>query len=99
MPPTCLRRSALPASPERDCSASVPLAQGYGSWGAWRYAVAHKGMRMTAQPRAADAVRLPPPGKITFEEFLDWCDEDTLAEWVDGEVVLISPAAAAHQRV
>ena len=26
--------------------------------------------------------------KLTYEEFLDWCDEDTRAEWVDGEVVM-----------
>lgn len=24
----------------------------------------------------------------TYEEFLAWCDEDTWAEWVDGEVVM-----------
>ncbi|HDN80831.1 MAG TPA: Uma2 family endonuclease, partial [Chloroflexi bacterium] len=29
---------------------------------------------------------------MTYEEFLDWADEDTLAEWVDGEVVMYSPA-------
>ena len=23
---------------------------------------------------------------VTYEEFLAWADEDTLAEWVDGEV-------------
>lgn len=25
------------------------------------------------------------PKKMTYEEFLDWCDADTLAEWVAGE--------------
>jgi Uma2 family endonuclease len=36
---------------------------------------------------------------MTYEEFLDWADEDTLAEWVDGEVVMTSPASARHQLV
>jgi len=35
--------------------------------------------------------------KMTYEEFLDWADEDTLAEWVDGEVVMYSPASDRHQ--
>jgi Uma2 family endonuclease len=35
--------------------------------------------------------------KLTYEEFLEWCDEDTLAEWVDGEVVMVSPASARHE--
>jgi len=35
--------------------------------------------------------------KITYEEFLHSCDEDTLAEWVDGEVVMTSPASDRHQ--
>ena len=27
------------------------------------------------------------PPRMTYEEFLAWADEDTLAEWVDGEVI------------
>ena len=37
------------------------------------------------------------PATMTYDEFLDWADEDTLAEWVDGRVVLTSPASARHQ--
>jgi Uma2 family endonuclease len=34
----------------------------------------------------------PVPGlRMTEQEFHDWCDEDTRAEWVDGEVILLSP--------
>jgi len=33
---------------------------------------------------------------MTFEEFLDWVDEDTFAEWVDGEVILLT-TTAEHQ--
>jgi Uma2 family endonuclease len=35
-----------------------------------------------------------PARKLTYEEFLTWCDEDTWAEWVDGEVVVLSPASS-----
>lgn len=39
------------------------------------------------------------PPRMTYEEFLDWAGEDTLAEWVDGEVVFLSPAGNAHQDI
>jgi Uma2 family endonuclease len=44
-------------------------------------------------------IRAPtlPDRKLTFDEFLVWCDEDTRAEWVDGEVVMDSPASALHE--
>ena len=35
--------------------------------------------------------------KMTYEEFLAWADEDTLAEWVDGEIIMYSPASKRHQ--
>ena len=41
--------------------------------------------------------RSAPPGTMTYEEFLDWADEDTLAEWVDGRVIMASPAGLEHQ--
>ncbi|MGH2386584.1 MAG: Uma2 family endonuclease [Chloroflexota bacterium] len=34
---------------------------------------------------------------MSYEEFLDWADEDTLAEWVEGKVVMSSPAGLRHQ--
>jgi Uma2 family endonuclease len=40
-----------------------------------------------------------PDRKLTFEEFLEWLDEDTWAEWIDGEVIVLSPASARHQAV
>jgi Uma2 family endonuclease len=42
------------------------------------------------------ASRPVPPGKMTYEEFLDWATEDTYAEWVDGEVVWMSPVSKEH---
>jgi Uma2 family endonuclease len=41
--------------------------------------------------------RAAPPGKMTYEEFLAWADEDTWAEWVDGEVIVLTPASRRHQ--
>jgi Uma2 family endonuclease len=41
-----------------------------------------------------------PTVPISFEEFLDWCDEDTRAEWVNGRVVLMSPwESLPHARI
>lgn len=37
--------------------------------------------------------------RMTYEEFLAWADEDTLAEWVDGEVIMYSPANNRHQDI
>jgi len=39
------------------------------------------------------------PRRMTYDEFLAWADEDTLAEWVDGEVVVTSPASYRHQDI
>lgn len=46
-----------------------------------------------ALPRAPDL----PGRKLSYEEFLQWCDEDTRAEWVNGEIVMVSPASHRHQ--
>ncbi len=44
--------------------------------------------------------RVPPKEKVSFEEFIEWCDEDTWAEWVDGEIVLMpSPTSIGHQDI
>ncbi|HUY31522.1 MAG TPA: Uma2 family endonuclease [Pirellulales bacterium] len=56
---------------------------------------------MATVPRSSHEIddpgrKPPPPGPLTEEEFLDWCDEDTKAEWVDGKVVLMSPANVQH---
>src|SRR5438874_191091 len=37
------------------------------------------------------------PATMTYEEFLQWGTEDTLAEWVDGKVIMTSPASTRHQ--
>ena len=35
--------------------------------------------------------------RMGYEEYLDWSDEDTHAEWVDGEVIVFMPVTLAHQ--
>ena len=47
-------------------------------------------------PRAGAAA---PSAKITYEEFLTRADESASAEWVDGEVIQMSPASQKHQRI
>jgi Uma2 family endonuclease len=37
--------------------------------------------------------------RMTYEEFLAWADEDTRAEWVDGEVILFMPQSRRHIRL
>jgi Uma2 family endonuclease len=38
--------------------------------------------------------REPPPGRLSYEQFLEWADEDTWAEWVDGQVILMPVTVA-----
>lgn len=40
-----------------------------------------------------------PLEKMTFEQFHDWLDEDTHAEWVDGRVEILPPVSCIHQEV
>ncbi len=47
------------------------------------------------RPLQSAAAEQPP--LMSYEEFLEWCDEDTLAEWVEGRVVMTSPASSRHQ--
>jgi Uma2 family endonuclease len=42
---------------------------------------------------ATDAV---PVLRMSEEEFVAWCDEDTRAEWVAGEVIMMSPVNREH---
>ena len=39
------------------------------------------------------------PEAMSYEEFLDWADEDTLAEWVNGKIFMTSPASNEHQDI
>ena len=37
-----------------------------------------------------------PPGRMSEDEFVAWCDEDTRAEWIDGEVLIMNPPNFDH---
>ncbi len=42
----------------------------------------------------------PHPGRrMTEEEFVAWCNEKTKAEWVDGEIIIMSPVNDSHWRL
>lgn len=42
----------------------------------------------------------PPPAPVSFEAYLAWCHKENVrAEWVDGEIVVMSPNSLDHQRI
>ena len=44
----------------------------------------------------ASDVGAMPPRKMTEEEFVAWANKDVRAEWVEGRVVMMSPASREH---
>jgi Uma2 family endonuclease len=46
------------------------------------------------QPRDTRAVL--DPAQVSFEQFLEWPGENQHVEWVNGEVVLMSPVTEPH---
>lgn len=55
---------------------------------------------MTLRRRLLALLQAPlPPESVTYEEFLAWADEDTLAEWVDGKIIMTSSAGNIHQDI
>ena len=46
-----------------------------------------------------DWYRTPAPRRMTFEEYLTSGDEPHMSEWVDGEVIFMSPASRRHQEL
>lgn len=53
--------------------------------------------RLEEVPMTMSAVQAP--GRISYEDFLAAVDEGTHAEWVEGEVVRISPSSKRHARI
>ena len=53
----------------------------------------------TDAPEMQTAYKHPRPASrhMTFKEFLTLDDEATMSEWIDGEVIFMSPAAERHQ--
>jgi Uma2 family endonuclease len=56
---------------------------------------------MASTPVASDLAERPRPPSppVSFDEFLAWAPEDAQVEWVDGRVVVMSPASTEHQRL
>lgn len=49
---------------------------------------------------SARAERSPGADRLlSYEQFLDWADEDTHAEWVGGKVVWMSPVSRGHAQL
>ncbi len=40
-----------------------------------------------------------PPKRMSLEEFLQWTDEDVWAEWIEGEVRILSPVNDPHVQI
>jgi Uma2 family endonuclease len=55
--------------------------------------------KMIAPEKIFEAVETLERLRMTEDEFLEWYDEDIKAEWVDGEVIVHSPASATHVRL
>ncbi len=47
-------------------------------------------------PTVAPSPTMP---RMTYDEFLDWADEDTWAEWVHGDVIEIRSVSYSHQNM
>ena len=54
-------------------------------------------VQMMERPTAEAPVQLS--GKMTYEEFLDWLDEDTHADWVNGVAMMHRPVSLQHQQI
>lgn len=54
---------------------------------------------MSAEPELIVPSKPLPAGRVTYEEFLDWLDDETHAEWVDGEIILMSPINLRHDAI
>ncbi|MBF0474865.1 MAG: Uma2 family endonuclease [Deltaproteobacteria bacterium] len=45
------------------------------------------------------STKAPAPPRMAYEEFLDWADDGTSAEWINGEVIFMGPASRQHQEL
>ncbi|HWE62852.1 MAG TPA: Uma2 family endonuclease [Chloroflexota bacterium] len=58
------------------------------------------GMKRAQLERLAGRAADPrDPTTISYHAFLEWADEDTLAEWVNGKIEVSSPAGLRHQQL
>src|SRR5688572_26646078 len=52
---------------------------------------------MAIQEVVSPSLIRPDRLRMSYEEYLQWADEDTHAEWVEGEVIVHMPAKDIHQ--
>src|SRR5262245_32942958 len=60
------------------------------------------GMLMSTHPPGTVALDepAPPPGPVSFEEFVAWAlRTERPAEWVDGEIIVMSPESLMHDLI
>ena len=79
-------------------------AQGHGPPDPGTLALPRPELRPGVNTMAQTTPTAAPPspaalGKMTYEEFLEWADEDTHAEWVDGEIVSDESSFDDHQEI
>ncbi|PSQ96424.1 MAG: hypothetical protein BRD51_04925 [Bacteroidetes bacterium SW_11_64_17] len=43
--------------------------------------------------------KAPPTPPVSYDEFLEWADENVRAEWIDGAIQTMKPASTLHQRI
>src|SRR2546423_1257715 len=41
----------------------------------------------------------PPTARMSYEQFLDWHPDSGMAEWIDGEALIMAPPSLNHQRI
>lgn len=54
---------------------------------------------MSAATQTHDVQKTPVRLQMTYEQFLEWSDEDKHAEWVEGEVTEFMPPKLLHQTI
>lgn len=56
-------------------------------------------MAATNDVDIAQPTQAPAPVRMSHDEYLQWEHEGSLAEWVDGEVIIHMPPTITHQRI
>jgi len=56
-------------------------------------------MSTTTETPAAPDIPPLPPAPVSFEEFLAWTPDNALVEWVDGEIIVMSPVSFDHASI
>src|SRR3954469_18617103 len=66
-------------------------------WGATMVAMSIISSHPELKDREEPAVYLSK--RMTEQEFVDWCTDETWAEWIDGRVLVMSPVNYTHAKL